>query len=160
MNWLWLTLCAVFFLAGLGILIWQRIESAHQLVAMRKMRGGEMYAAFYPVLMEALDKGIDEVRIEKERVTFMGIEPPGKSAEFNFMQEGFRCPDTSRLETLTLLIALDAEDLQSERNFALHRYQVMRPNGDVEKAYVYSARQGYRAAYKRRLSDTEMEKIF
>ena len=110
MGWLWAVLCTVLFLAGLGILIWQRNESAHQLVAMRRMRGSDMYAAFYPVLQAALEKGIDEVRIEKERVTFMGIIPPGKSAEFDFVAEGFRCPDRYRLQVLTQLIALDAEE--------------------------------------------------
>ncbi len=160
MSWLWLMICVLLFLAGLSILIWQRTRYAHQLAAMRRLRESELYAAFYPVLQSAMEKGIDEVRIEKERITFMGIIPPGKSAEFVFTAEGFRCPDRGRLEAMTQLIALDAEDLQSEKYFALSTYRVIRPNGDVERAYVYSARQGYRQAFKRRAAASETEIVY
>ena len=160
MNWLWLILCAALFVSGLAILIFQRVENAHQLVAMRKLRGSDLYASLYPVLESALEKGIDEVRIEKDSVTFMGIIPPGRSGVFDFAAEGYRCLDSYRLKTLTQLIALDAQDLQSERYYALHKYKVMRPNGEMDRAYIYSARQAYRQMFKRSVTETETERMY
>ena len=160
MSWLWIFLCVMLFISGLAILLWQRVENAHQLVAMRKLRGSDLYAALYPVLESALEKGIDEIRIEKDSVTFMGIVPPGMSGLFDFASEGYRCLDSYRLKTLTQLIALDAQDLQSEKYFALHKYKVMRPNGEIDKAYVYSARAGYRQMVRRRMGQTESERVY
>ncbi len=139
-----LAACIACALAGMAILTEERIYRARCLNAMRKMRGSALYAELYEMLTLLNDKNLDEVRIERDRISFSGINPPGRLADFNLAERGYRFLDQDRILALVQVLALDLPALQNTRNYRLSRYYVTRPNGTRDSAYHYTAKGEYK----------------
>ena len=138
-----LVVCCV--LGAVALLGWDHTRRAHQLLAMQRMRNSQLYADLYQLIKVCQQYDLDEVRIERDRITFFGMFPPGCIGVFNLAVGGYRYLNARRVEALTQVLALDLPQLQSDRHYRLRRYKVMRPNGMLDNAYVYTARSAYKA---------------
>lgn len=138
-----LVVCCV--LSAAALLIWEHTRRAHQLLAMQRMRNSQMYADLYELIKVCQGYDLDEVRIERDRVTFFGMFPPGCIGVFSLTVGGYRYMNARRVQALTQVLAVDLPQLQSDRHYRLRRYKVMRPNGMLDNAYVYTARSTYKA---------------
>ena len=121
-----------------------RVQIARQLLQMRKMRGSSMYAKLYGIVERVREYDLDEIRIERDRITFFSIYPPGRIADFDLAELGYRFLDKQRIFALAQVLALDIPQLQRTADYRLRRYRVMRPNGTRDDAYLFSAKEAYK----------------
>lgn len=145
MNGWGIALVTVCLLGAVALLVWERSRRAHQELAMQRMRNSQMYADLYQLVQIAQQHDLDEVRIERDRITFFGMFPPGCIGVFNLTLGGYRYMNARRVLALTQVLALDLPQLQYDRNYRLRKFKVMRPNGMLDDAYVYTARSAYKA---------------
>ena len=133
------------FIASMALLIGERVRRAHQELAMKRMRESAMYAELYDLILYAQRYDLDEIRIERDRISFFSMIPPGCIGVFELSVSGYRYMNARKVHALSQVLALDLAQLQSARQYRLRRYKVMRPNGQMDNAYVYTARSGYKA---------------
>ena len=133
------------FTASVALLLWERIRRAHQELAMKRMRESAMYADLYDLILYCRRYDVDEIRIERDRISFFSMIPPGCLGVFHLSVGGYRYMNARKVRALTEVLALDLPQLQSSSQYRLRRYKVMRPNGHMDDAYVYTARRAYKA---------------
>lgn len=145
MNELLMALC-ILGAASAVTLIWAEYRRrAHQLLAMQRMRSSSMYADLYTLVAYVRDRDLDEVRIERDRVIFFGMFPPGRLSEFRLSTGGYRYLSPRRIQALAQVLAMDIPQLQSARDYRLRHFRVMRPNGMTDDAYAFIARSAYKS---------------
>ena len=99
---------------------------------------------------------LDQVRIERERITITRVYPAGTLWVFDLRKAGHHKMSRVRTRVMAEVIAEDLEILQDRRKYTLTRYRVMRPNGSVDYSYLYTIRVGYKdsiMAMHQRLKD-------
>ncbi len=130
--------------AGVFLFLADRMQIARQVLQMRKMRGSKMYTELYATVERVREYDLDEIRIERDRITFFSIYPPGRIADFDLEELGYRFLDKQRIFALAQNLALDIPQLQRAADYRLRRYRVMRPNGTRDDAYLFSAKEAYK----------------
>ena len=133
-------------MAAAALVLWwkDRSSNRHLILCMRRMRGSRFYAALYPTVEKMRSMDIDEVRVERNRVTFFSIYPPGKVAEFTMDTRGFGSLDNEHAYALAQVLAMDLPQLQSGRDYDFRCYKTMRPNGTKDDTYVFTAKKHYK----------------
>lgn len=142
---------------ALAILLIVREERRirHERLMMTKMRNSKLYAQVYPLVRFARRRDLDQVRIERNRIVFSSVCPPGKLCEFSLSEGGFRLLSGQRTRVLAEVLGEDIPILKSPV-YALHRYRVMRPNGQIDYGYVYTIRSFYKSQLMRERSTAMM----
>jgi hypothetical protein len=97
-----------------------------------------------PWWCEARRHNIDHVIIERTRVVFFSVCPPGELGAFVMSEWGHRPLNPRRTMALAQAIADDLPILQENRCYKLQRYKVMRPNGQKDDAYQFMIRSSYK----------------
>ena len=143
-DYVWV-ICVALAVLGLALLWHEHIRQSHQLLAMRKMRGSKLYEELYAIVESVRERDLDEVRIERDRISFFSIYPPGKIADFDLQKAGYHPLDNQRAFALAQVLAMDIPQLQSSRNYDFRRYKEMRPNGAANEIYVFTVRKAYKA---------------
>ncbi len=133
-------LCAAGILLSVFLMVYDAKRKSHELLQMEKMRRGKMYACLYHMVRQARMHDLDQVRIERDRVLFTTVCPPGKLCEFAFSQQHHRFLRNDATRTLMYLLAQDIPSLQNNRVYKLRKYKVQRPNGARDVAYVFTMR--------------------
>jgi len=140
---------ALFFFAALiftsiALLIWDTIRRQHELKMMERMRRSRMYYEMYPLVKYVRKHDIDKIRIERTRIIFYSVNPPGKMGDFVLAEWGYRPLTPAHTRALTLVLAEDLAPLQESRWYRLRRYTVMRPNGIKDDTYQYTITPRYK----------------
>lgn len=138
-------ICAAMAVVGLALLLREHARQSHQLQDMHKMRGSRLYEEIYAIVEAVRRSDLDEVRIERDRVSFFSIYPPGKIADFDLQKAGFPPLNNERAYALAQVLAMDIPQLQSSRNYEFRRYKEMRPNGSANEIYIFTAKKAYKA---------------
>ena len=133
-------------LAAFGLFMADERRRQHELLRMERMRGSALYYQLYPLVRYARRYSLDRVRVERDRVIFYGVCPPGRIGEFSLSQHGFRPMTAERTRALAQVLAEDLPALQAASHYRLRRYWVARPNGMRDYGYVYEIRSGYKTA--------------
>ena len=133
------------FTASMALFAIERIRRAHQELAMKRMRESALYAELYELILYAQRYDLDEIRIERDRISFFSMIPPGCIGVFDLTLGGYRYLNKRKVQALAHVLSVDLPQLQSSRQYRLKRYRVMRPNGQMDDAYVYTARSAYKA---------------
>ena len=136
-----------FFAAALGALatLWyDYTRRQHERVDQERMRGSMLYYEIYPLVLEARKHEIDHVLIERTRIVFYAVCPPGEIGSFVMSAWGHRPLNPRRTLALAQVIAEDLPVLQDSRCYRLQRYKVTRPNGQKDQAYRFVIRSGYK----------------
>ena len=138
-----LFLCA----AALGMLLilwYDRSRRQHEEMDKERMRRSMLYYEVYPLVLEARKYNIDRVQVERTRVVFFSVCPPGEIGSYVFSEWGHRPLNPRRTWALAQVIADDLPVLQETQCYRLRRYKVMRPTGQKDDAYQFIVRSGYK----------------
>ena len=135
----------VCLLAALSLWLGARVSRQRQLLSMERMRGSALYADLYALVCIARQHDLDEVRVERDRVSFFSMQPAGCLGRFDLTVGGYRYLNDRQVLALSQVLAMDLPVLQSDWNYRLRRIRVTRPNGMQDDAYLYSARSPYKA---------------
>ena len=136
----------------LALLIADEKRRQHELLQMERMRNSMLYYDLYPLVLNARRHDIDRIQIERSRIVFYSVCPPGSMGEFILAQQGYRPLNSVRTRTLAMVLAEDIPLLRSNTHYRLQRYIVIRPNGQKDYGYQYVIRSHYKTAlmYERR----------
>lgn len=152
MNGWALLVCAAGLIAAFILLLVDERRRQHELMHMERMRGSMLYYDLYPLVAFARKRDIDRVRVERGRIIFYGVCPPGRMGEFVLSQRGYRPLSAQRIRALAQVLAEDIPILQAGACYTLRRYPVLRPNGQKDYGYQFVIRSQYKTAliYERR----------
>lgn len=146
-----IVLGAVCLVLAVFLMIRERQRILRERLLMTKLRNSKLYADMYPLVRFARRRDLDQVRIERNRIVFSAVCPPGKLCEFSLTEGGFRMLSGNRTRILAEVLAEDIPILKSPL-YSLHRYRVMRPNGRIDYGYVYTIRSVYKSQIMRERS--------
>ncbi len=111
---------------------------------MEALRDSRLYKDLYPLICRAAARDLDQVRIERNRITFTLVYPPGTLGVFELRQAGHAQMSRVRTRVMAEVLAEDIEALQDRRKYGLTRYRIIRANGSVDYGYVYTVRTAYK----------------
>lgn len=140
-----LIFCIALILLAAALIIADWRYTRRERLLMTKMRGSAFYADMYHMVRFARKYTIDQVRIERTRILFTAVVPSGKLCEYKVRGLGTRMLSNDRTRVLAEVLGEDIPVLNSSR-YTLHRYRVMRPNGEFDYGYVYTLRASCKAA--------------
>ena len=130
---------------GMLLILWvDHTRRQHERIDKERMRGSMLYYEIYPLVLEARKHEIDHVLIERTRIVFFAVCPPGEIGAFVLSEWGHRPLNPRRTLALAQVIADDLPVLQEPRCYRLRRYRVTRPNGQKDDAYQFIIRSGYK----------------
>lgn len=138
--------CVAGLIAALILLIADERRHQHELLLMKRMRGSMLYYDLYPLVVYARKHDIDRVMIERNRIVFYGVCPPGRMGEFLLSERRYRPLNIQRTRALVQVLAEDIPALQSPAQYRLRRYTVIRPNGHKDYGYQYTISSRYKTA--------------
>ena len=121
-----------------------RRRRQHEQLDKQRMRESMLYYEIYPLVVEARKHQIDRVIIERSRVVFYAVCPPGLLGEYVLTDRGHRPLNELRTWALAQVIAEDVPILQESGCYRLKRYRVTRPNGRKDDAYQFIIRTRYK----------------
>jgi len=137
---------AALLMTGISLLISDGVRRQHELKQMERMRRSRMYYDLYPLVQYARRHNIDRVQIERTRIIFYAVSPPGKMGQFVLEEMNYRPLSPRHTRALTLVLAEDLAPLQEKKWYRLKKYYVMRPNGIRDEAYQYIITPRYKTA--------------
>jgi len=132
------------FLTAVLLLVSDAVRRQHELKQMERMRRSRMYYDLYPLVQYARRHAIDRVQIERNRIVFYAVSPPGRMGEFLLDERKYRALSARHTRALTLVLAEDLAPLQERKWYRLKKYYVMRPNGIRDEAYQYTITTRYK----------------
>ena len=144
----YLAFAASFFVlvAALSLLIYCRRERQKEIYRMEALRSSRLYKDLYPLIQRASSRDLDQVRVERDRVTITLVYPPGTRGVFELRQSGHFQMSRTRTRVMAEVIAEDLEILQDGGKYSFARRRITRANGSVDYSYVYTIRSPYKDA--------------
>ena len=140
----WTLFCCAAAL-GMLVLLWtDHRRRQHEQIDMKRMRGSMLYYEIYPLILEARKHEIDHVLVERTRIVFFAVCPPGEIGAYVFSEWGHRPLNSRRTLALAQAITYDLPVLQENRYYRLKRYRVTRPSGQKDDAYQFIIRNSYK----------------
>ena len=139
-----MVLCAVCLALAFVLFLKEKRRIHKERLLMTKLRGGNFYASIYEMVRYARKHDLDQVRIERNRIVFSAVCPPGKLCEYSLSGSGVRVLSDCRARVLAEVLGEDIPKLKTSM-YSLRRYRVMRPNGKIDFGYVYTIRPLYKA---------------
>ena len=131
---------------GMLLILWaDHVRRQHEQQDKERMRRSMLYYEIYPLVQEAQRHDIDHVLIERTRVVFFSVCPPGEIGAFVLAQWGHRPLNPRRTWALTQAICDDLPILQESQCYRLRPYRVTRPTGQKDQAYQFMIRSGYKS---------------
>ena len=103
---------------GIYLLIRYQRERQKELYRMEALRDSRLYKDIYPLILRAAARDLDQVRIERDRITFTLVCPPGTLGVFELCQCGHRQMSRTRTRVLAEVIAEDIEILREGKSYS------------------------------------------
>lgn len=146
-----LVVCVVCLATAIILTIREKQRIRRERLLMTKLRGSSFYNQLYQMVRFARRRDLDQVRVERGRIIFSAVCPPGKLCEYSVPGAGFRVLSGCRTRVLAEVLGEDIPALKTPM-YSLRRYRILRPNGRVDYGYVYTLRQIYKTQlmYERR----------
>lgn len=129
--------------AGCALLVDYHKRKYEEVYAER-MRRSMLYYEIHSLVSEAKSHEIDRVQVERNRIVFYAVYPPGKIGEYVLTDHGHRPLNPERTLALVQALMEDLPILQENRYYRLQRYPVIRPNGKKDYGYRFTIRSGYK----------------
>ncbi|MBQ9263063.1 MAG: hypothetical protein IJ189_02495 [Clostridia bacterium] len=140
----WTLLLGVALAAAVIALLVDYNRRQHEEVYAERMRRSMLYYEIYALVAVAKEHEIDRVQIERNRIVFYAVYPPGKIGEYVLTDHGHRPLNAQRTLALVQALMQDLPVLQENRCYALRRYAVVRPNGQKDYGYQFTIRSHYK----------------
>ena len=141
--WAYIVLSAA-LIAAFSLLMAYRRERQKELYRMDNLRNSRLYRDLQPLLQQAATRDLDQVRVERERITITRVYPAGTLWVFDLRKAGHHKMSRVRTRVMAEVIAEDLVILQDRSKYSLTRYRVIRPNGSVDHSYLYTIRTRYK----------------
>ncbi len=135
---------SVALIAALFMLAYYRRERQKELYRMDALRGSRLYRDLKPLLTRASARDLDQVRVERDRITITRVYPAGTLGIFELRQSGHLQMSRIRTRVMAEVISEDIPILQDRSKYTMTRYRVIRPNGSVDYSYLYTIRSRYK----------------
>ena len=142
--------------ASLCLLARYHRERQKELYRMETLRSSRLYKDVYPLSQRAACRDVEQVRVERDRVTITLVRPAGTLGIFELRQAGHFQMSRTRTRVMAEVIAEDVDVLQDRKKYSLRRYRILRPNGTTDFGYLYTIRTPYKdsiMAIQRRIED-------
>ena len=136
-------LCAA-LIAALFLLAYHRRERQKELYRMDALRASRLYRDLKPLIQRASTRDLEQVRVERDRITITRVYPPGTLGVYELRQAGHLQMSRIRTRVMAEVIAEDLVVLQDRSKYSLTRYRVIRPNGSADYSYLYTIRTRYK----------------
>lgn len=136
-----------FCAAAVGLLllfIQERVARQHEEMYKQRMRGSMLYYEISSLIDEAKKHDLDRVLIERGRVAFYAVCPPGEVGSYLFSEHGHRPLNPDRVWALTQVIADEFPLLREKQCYRMKRYPITRPNGQTDDAFQFVIRTAYK----------------
>ena len=144
MNGWTLFFCAAALGLLLLLLFQERSARQHEEMYKQRMKGSALYYEIYPLIAEAKKHDLDRVMIERGRVAFYAVCPPGEVGSYLLSEHGHRPLNAYRVWALTQLIADEMPLLHDKQCYRMKRYVITRPNGQTDDAFQFVIRSAYK----------------
>ena len=141
----WTALFAALVLAAVAALLVDRSRRQYEQLYAERMRRSMLYYEIHSLISVAKTHEIDRVQVERNRIVFYAVYPPGKIGEFVMTDHGHRPLNPQRTLALAQALTEDVPILQEPRYYRLQRYAVIRPNGRKDYGYQFIIRSAYKA---------------
>lgn len=141
--------------AGILLLVRYNRERQKELYRIEALRNNRVYKDMFPLVQRAAARDLDQVRIERDRIVFTLVSPPGILGVYELRQCGHSQMSRTRTRVMTELLAEDIDLLRDRSKYSLTRYRIVRANGSIDYGYVYTIRSPYKdkvMAARRRLT--------
>lgn len=145
MELMLIVLCPVAALCAVVSFVISKQQQDKEHLRVERLRRGEFYRKMHDSVRQARRRPLDQVLIERDLVIFRGMKPPEVISRFSTTEHGLRYMSPQRLKTLVTLLGEDIPELSDPRRYRLKSYKVMRPNGEWDKAWEYTARPQYKS---------------
>lgn len=144
MRYLAIILLLSVSVVGVGMLLRYRRERQKEIFRMEDLRASRLYKDIYPMIHAASVRDLDQVRVERDRITITLVHPPGTLGVFELRQAGHYQMSRTRTRVMAEVIAEDIDILLDRSKYMLKRYRVIRANGSVDYGYLYTIRTPYK----------------
>ena len=141
----WPVLIGLVLLSAAAVLLLDHCRRQHEMVYVQRMKRSMLYYEILSLVEEAKKHEIDRVQIERNRIIFFAVYPPGKIGEYVLTDHGHRPLNPQRTLALMQALSEDLPILQDNRCYRLQRYLVTRPNGQRDYGFRYTIRSHYKA---------------
>ena len=131
-------------IGGILLLIHYKREREKEQYLIEELRSKPVYRDMLPLVRRAAARDIDQVRIERDRIVFTLVCPPGTLGIYELRQSGHTQMSRTRTRVMTELLAEDIDLLRDRTKYSLTRYRITRANGSVDFGYVYTIRSPYK----------------
>ena len=140
----WTLFFGVILGIALIVLLVDRRKRLHEAMYAKRMRGSALYYEISSLITQARMYELDRVRIERSRIEFYSVYPPGKIGAYVLADHGHRPLNAQRTLALVHALMQDVPVLQESRCYRLKRYTVTRPNGIKDYGYQFTIRSQYK----------------
>ncbi|MBO4925072.1 MAG: hypothetical protein J5472_01200 [Clostridia bacterium] len=140
----WLLFLGAAILGLTVLLIQGRIAKQHEEMYKQRMKGSMLYYEIYPLIQEAHRHDLDRVIIERSRIAFYAVCPPGEVGSYLLSDYGHRPLNPDRVWALAQLIADEFPLLREKGCYRFRRFVITRPNGQKDDAYQFIIRTPYK----------------
>lgn len=151
-----LFLCVLLIALAVILLVGEYRYRQHERLRMERLRLGPLYGELYPIVTDVRRHDLDRVQVERDRVVFYGVFPPGRIGEFVLADHGFPPMSRACTRAMALLLAEDIPALQEDAHYRLKRYRVERPNGVKDDVYLYIIRSYHKTALMRQREHVQL----
>jgi len=131
-------------IGGILLLMHYRREREKEQYRIEVLRDKPVYRDMLPLVRRAATRDLDQVRIERDRIVFTLVSPPGTLGIYELRQSGHSQMSRTRTRVMTELLAEDIDLLRDRSKYSLTRYRIFRANGSVDYGYVYTIRSPYK----------------
>ena len=131
-------------ISGILLLIHYKREREKELRRIEALRQMQVYRDMLPLVQRAASRDLDQVRIERDRIVFTLVSPPGTLGIYELQQCGHSQMSRTRTRVMTELLAEDIDLLRDRTKYNLIRYRIIRANGSMDYGYLYTIRSPYK----------------
>ena len=126
------------------LFIHYRREREKEQYRIETLRNNPLYRDMLPLVRRAAARDLDQVRIERDRIVFTLVSPPGTLGVYELHQSGHTQMSCTRTRVMTELLSEDIDLLRDRTKYSLSRYRIIRANGSMDYGYVYTIRSPYK----------------
>ena len=137
-------LCGAVIAAAAVGLVRIRVERLRRERQVRQVRGTELYAHLYPILIRCDRRHVESVAIRATDVSIHLYQPAGRRLRFTFEKQGFDQPEPDTLYALAQAVMVDMPSLRDADHYDFQTHTAVKANGERVRWYEYVVRTEYK----------------
>ena len=152
MLW-WLVLALAGLIAVAAILVALRAKADYQRLRTALQRKSALYADFYPLLLLAEEKGLEEITVSLEHIELRLLSGPRDPILYKYEAHSFDPPDEDARYAIAQALAVDCPDLNRGDRYQFRTLRRETPGGQRYRCYRYTVLPAWRQVLRQREYD-------